>query len=76
MKVKIIITTIIKKPKVGDSYGGYGLNGRVGYWEEPIKRVYKTHIMVADKLISMREYAYQKAIHKLRKKVTVKIGGL
>ncbi|MFA6161727.1 MAG: hypothetical protein WC766_06225 [Patescibacteria group bacterium] len=30
-------------PKVGDSFGGYGMYGRIGFWVERINRVSKTH---------------------------------
>jgi len=41
MKVKVVITANIKKPKVGNNYGGYGLDGRSGYFEVLIRRVHK-----------------------------------
>ena len=74
MKVKIIITANIKKPKVGNAFGGYGLAGRAGYWEEPIKRVKKNYIIVAGKMISIKEYAYRNAMNNSRKKVKIIVG--
>lgn len=71
MKVKIIITANIKKPKVGDSYGDYGLDGRSGYFECPIKMVKKTHIVVGGKMINIKSYAFKTAMNKLNKKVKV-----
>ena len=73
MRVKIIITANIKKAKIGEHYGGYGINGRAGYWEEPIRKIGKNYIIVANKRINMKTYAYKQAMNNPRKKIKVKI---
>ena len=73
MKVKIIMEGHIPKPKVGDSWGGYGLDGRDGYFESPIKVVMKNYIVVGDNnlKIPMKEYCFKKLFNKDRKKTNV-----
>lgn len=73
MRVKITITANIKKPEKGNPYGGYGLDGRAGYWEEPIKKIRKDYIVVANKRIHMKTYAYEQAMNSTRKKIKVTI---
>ena len=73
MKVKITIHGSIPKPKIGDSFGGYGLDGRHGYFEVPVKQVNRNYIRVGDfrKKVTMKEYAFHKLINKTRKKTNV-----
>lgn len=57
VKVKLTITTNVKKPKVGEQYCDWGIAGRVGFWCERIKEIRDTHIILesGDK-ISLDQY--------------------
>ena len=73
MKIKIIIEGQIKKPKIGDGYCDYGLDGRSGYFEVPIKNVFDDFIIVGDNKLKVpiKKYAYKTLMNKLQKKVKV-----
>ena len=71
MKVKLIITATVKQPEEGDAYGGYGIAGRSGYAEFPIKKVKRDYIIVEDKMILKEVYYYNKVMNKRNKKVKV-----
>jgi len=73
MKVKIIMEGVVKFPKKGDQFCGYGLKGRMGFSCEDITRVYKNCIIVDGQKISMKQYAWRELLNSMKKKVKVEI---